>query len=374
MKSGSIAVNSNSAMHVAAVYACIRILSGSVANVPLHVKRRDKTGARYDAPDTALWKLLRGRPNQFQTARQFRRAMQVDVLSEYGNGYAVITRGTRGEPIQLIRLNPARVTVKQNRDLTKVFEYHDENGAFHRYQQDEIFHLFGLSLDGISGVGPIKYAREAIGDSLALAQHGSTVFRNGARVSGVLETDKVIGQEGISALKESLEAFRAGGDNEGKDLVLEDGLKYKAMAMSSQDLQWIEARSFGRADIAMFYGVPPHMLGVTEKSTSWGAGIEEQTLGFLAYTLEDHLTMWEDAIEAHLTNPDDGIYARFNRAALIRSDTGRRKEFYTGMVQWGLMSPNEVRALEDMNPREGGDIYYQPPNTAGEPQKMEPRK
>ena len=361
-------VNSKTAMQVAAVYACIRIISGAVTNAPLHIKRR-VGDRREDASDLALWRLLRKRPNRFQTARQFRRAMQVDVLGEWGNGYAHITKNMKGEPIQLLRLDPSMVDIKQNPDQSKVFEFRRKDGQTITYQQDEIFHLFGLTLDGVQGIGPIRYARETIGDSITLAQHGSTVFKNGARVSGVFETDKTIGQEGVADLKESMRQFRAGGENEGKDMVLEDGLKYKAMALSAQDAQWMEARAFGRTDIGMFYGVPPHMLGVTEKATSWGSGIEEQSLGFAVYSLEDHLTMWEDAIDAHLTAGDDDVYARFNRAAMIRSDTGKRKEFYAGMMQWGVMSPNEVRALEDMNPRAGGDVYYDPPNTAGTPAK-----
>jgi len=297
-------VNSGTAMQVGAVFACVRIISGAVTNVPLHIKRRLENDVREDAPDTALRRLLRYRPNLHQTARQFRRVMQVDVLSEHGNAYAHITWGVKGEPIQLIRLDPARTVVKQKADLTKEFEFTGENGRKVVYGQKDILHLFGLTLDGIRGVGPIRYARETIGDSLTLARHGSTMFKNGARVSGVLETEKTLGLDGIENLKASLDTFRAGAENEGKDMILEDGLSYKTMALTSQDAQWMEARAFSRADIAMFYGVPPHMIGVTEKTTSWGSGIRgfKDFKGFVKSVLGSFKNMIAEMIAYALKN------------------------------------------------------------------------
>ncbi|WP_423208818.1 phage portal protein [Paracoccus yeei] len=138
---------------------------------------------------------------------------------------------------------------------------------------------------------------------------------------------------------------------------------------TAEDAQWIESRKFTRADIAMFFGVPPHMIGDTEKSTSWGTGIEQQSIGFVAYTLEDHLTTWEETIARDLIDPTrTDLYARFNRAALVKGDIKARWEAYVKGLQWGVWSPNEIRTLEDENPREGGDVYYPPPNmTASAP-------
>lgn len=118
----------------------------------------------------------------------------------------------------------------------------------------------------------------------------------------------------------------------------------------------------------MFFGVPPHMIGDTEKSTSWGTGIEQQSIGFVAYTLEDHLTTWEETIARDLVDPGrDDLYARFNRAALVKGDIKARWEAYVKGLQWGVWSPNEIRTLEDENPREGGDVYYPPPNMTAPP-------
>ena len=214
------------------------------------------------------------------------------------------------------------------------------------------------------GVSAITFARESIGESLAMTEHGGTMFRNGGRVSGVLTHPGQLGDEGYDNLKASLDDFRSNGEREGKELILEEGMTYTQMALSAVDAQWIESRKFSRSDIAMFFGVPPHMIGDTEKSTSWGTGLEQQTNGFVTYTEEDWLTTWEETVNRDLIE-DDAVYARFNRAALVRGDIKARWEAHVKSLQWGVQNANEVRALEDMNPREGGDEYYAPPNAAG---------
>ena len=360
VSSSGRAVTPDSAMRVAAVYACVRIISGAVATLPLHVKRRVDARTREDASDAPVWQLLRRRPNRWQTPAQFRRMLQAHLLLR-GNAYAMIVR-SRGSVQALIPLHPDRVEVAQGDDLALSFLYSRPDGRRLRLRQDEVMHLVGLTLDGVRGVSPIAYARETIGLALAMEDHGATTFRNGARVSGVLKHPQRLGPEAVANLKAGLEAFRAGGDQEGKNLILEEGMDYARIAMTAEDAQWIESRKFSRSDIAMFFGVPPHMIGDTEKSTSWGTGIEQQSIGFVAYTLEDHLTMWEETIDRDLIGADDLLYARFNRAALVKGDIKARWEAYVKGLQWGVWSPNEIRALEDQNPRDGGDVYYPPPN------------
>ncbi|HEV7283309.1 MAG TPA: phage portal protein, partial [Kaistia sp.] len=321
---------------------------------------------REDASDAPLWKVLRRKPNRWQTPSQFRRMMQAHLLL-HGNAYAMIVR-SRGLVLELVPLHPGRVEVKQADDLSLTYVYTRKDGRRVPLKQSEVFHLVGLTLDGVHGVSPITYARETIGLSLAMEDHGATTFRNGAKVSGILKHPGKLGDAGIQRLRDSLEDFRSGGEKEGKSLILEEGMDYTRMAMTAEDAQWIESRKFSRTDIAMFFGVPPHMIGDTEKSTSWGTGIEQQSIGFVAYTLEDHLTTWEEAVNRDLVGEADGdVYARFNRAALVKGDIKARWEAYVKGLQWGVHSPDEVRALEDLNPRADGKggVYYDPPNTAG---------
>jgi HK97 family phage portal protein len=361
-----VQVSPETAMRTATVYACVRIIAGTVATMPLHIKRRVSPQVREEADDEPVAQLLRRQPNDWQTPSTFRRMMQTHLCLR-GNAYALII-SSLGRPISLVPLHPDRMEVKQADDFTVTYAYTRRDGRRVELRQTEVLHLVGLTLDGVRGVSPITYAREQIGLSQAQDRHGAATFKNGARISHVLKHPAKLGKEGIENLRSSLDAFRSGGENEGKDLILEEAMEIAPMAMTMEDAQWIESRKLSRSDILMFYGVPPHMVGDTEKSTSWGSGIEQQSIGFVTYTLEDHLTTWEEAINQRLiTAKRRDLYARFNRSSLIRADYKTRVAGYVQMVQWGLMSPDEVRALEDLNPRPDGlgSEFYDPPNTAG---------
>lgn len=364
--SSGMGVTPEVAMRVGAVYACVRIRSGVPATLPIGIKIRVDDRTRQDASDSKIARLLTRRPNGWQTPSQFKRMLQAHTMLR-GNGYAMIV-WSRGEPVDLIPMHPDRVKCDQLDDLSLQYTYTRRNGRRVILGQKEVFHLVGLTLDGVNGVSPLTYARETVGLALAQERAGASVFKNGARVSLVLKHPSKIGKEARENLRDSLDEYRSGGDLEGKALILEEGMDIGNLSLTAEDAQWIESRKFSRTDIAMFFGVPPHMIGDTEKSTSWGSGIEQQTQGFLTFTAEDDLTMWEETIARDLiADPTSAMYARFNRAALVKGDIRTRTAAYVSALQWGWMSPDEVRGLEDMNPREDGEggVYYDPPNTAG---------
>jgi len=369
-RSGSV-VTANSALKVATVYACVRLVAGAVATMPLHIKRRVDDKTREDASNTTLWRVLRRKPNRWQKPAVFRRMMQTHLMMR-GNAYAMIVR-SRGEVIELIPMHPDRVECKQQDDLSLQYKFQRKNGKTVTLEQSDVFHLIGLTLDGVHGVSPITFARETIGLAMSMEDHGANVFRNGAQVSSVLKHPGKLGPEGQGVLRASLEDFRSGGANEAKTMILEEGMDYAPIAMTAQDAQWIESRKLSRSEIAMFFGVPPSMIGDnTGSDSNWGTGLEQKSNGFVAYGLEDHLTMWEEAIAFDLiADNEPDLYARFNRSALARGDIKTRTEAMTKRLQWGVTSPDEERALEDWNPRPDGDggIYYDPPNTAGGTEK-----
>ncbi|WP_298698200.1 phage portal protein [uncultured Brevundimonas sp.] len=373
LSGAGVAVTATTALRVGAVYACVRIICGGVANLPLHVKRRVDARMREDASDHALWSVLRRKPNAWQTPSLFRRQMQACLLLR-GNAYAQVVR-SMGRVVALNPLHPDRMEVTQNDDLTLRYTYTRKDGGRVQLAQEDVFHLVGMTLDGIKGVSVISYARETIGLALAQEHHGATTFKNGARPSGSITHKGKLGPEGVTNLRDSLDAFRAGGENEGKFLILEEDMTVNALSMTAEDAQWIESRKFSRADIAMFFGVPPHMIGDTEKSTSWGTGIEQQSIGFVTWTMEDHLTAWEEGINLRLVGDDEpDIYARFNRAALVRGDLKARWQAYQIGRQMEVLSANDVRALEDMNPVDGGDTYRNPAINVTETIGDEPEK
>ena len=357
-------VTPDTSMRVAAVYRCVSIISGAVATLPIDIIRKVDERTREVASGNPVSRIFSRKPNGWQKPAMFRRMMQAHLLLR-GNAYALIVR-SRGRVMQLIPLHPDRVKPRQNDDLTVEYCYTRKDGRRIVLKQNEVFHLVGLTLDGVNGVSAITYARETIGLSLAMESHGATTFRNGARPSTVLKHPGKLGPEGVENLRSSLDEFRAGGEKEGRALILEEGMDASPLAMTAEDAQWIESRKFSRSDIAIFFGVPPHMIGDTEKSTSWGTGIEQQSIGFVTWTLEDHLTMWEEAITVDLLDEDD-LRAKFNRSALVKGDIKARWEAYVKALQWGVFCPDDVLELEDRNPRADGlgGKFYDPPNTAG---------
>lgn len=362
--SAGVPVTPDSAMRVATVNACVRIISGAVATLPLDIVRRVDERTREDASDSPIGRLFARRPNGWMKPAMFRRMMQTHVLLR-GNAYALKVRDSRRNVTALIPLHPDRMRVEQREDLGLVYHYRRKNSGEVALAQRDVFHLIGLTLDGVTGVSALTYARETIGLALAMQRHGASTFRNGAQPGSVLTAKGKIGKEGIENLRQSLEIYR-GAENAGKSLILEEDMSFARIGMSAVDAQFVETIGATRTDIAMFFGVPPHMLGDTSKSTSWGTGIEQQSIGFVTWTLEDHLTMWEEAINVDLLD-DDQLRAKFNRSALVKGDIKARWDAYVKALQWGVLCPDDVLALEDRNPRADGQggKFYEPPNTAG---------
>lgn len=363
-----VSVGVDGALRIAAAWRCVNIIAGAMASMPLDLYRRVSEKERRVADDHPLREVLTRRPNGWQTPSEFRRMLQAQVLLR-GNGYGLkIT--SRGRVLEIWPLH-LPVRPRQLADMSIVYDVTRRDGSTTTLPASDIFHLRGLSLDGINGLGVLQHAREAMGLALQSERSAGKMFAQGYIAKPILQmpAGHSLSDEAYARLKQSLDEEQAGAENAGKMLLLEEGLAANALGMSAADAQFLEARKFQRSDIAMFFGVPPHMIGDVEKTTSWGTGIDAQGIGFVTYTLGDWIITWEEAIARDLigsAQADRTLYAKFETKGLMRGDLKARGEYQVRMMQWGVMSPNEVRALEDMNPRVGGDIYYDPPNTAGD--------
>lgn len=358
-------VNDSTAMKVAVFWRASQIISGAVAGVATDIVRRVSEKERLPAVGHPLRRVMTVKPNQWQTPHEFKRLMQMHLLLR-GNAYAlkVMAGGTL---LALIPMRPDRVIAEQLDSGKMQYRYTRNNGSLETLRQDQVLHLRGISLDGVTGLSPIRFMRESVGLAVSGELAAGSMMKNGQLTPGYLTHPTTLGAQGIVNLKESLKEYRNGGDNAGNWLILEEGMEAKALSLSAEDMQFIGMREFQRYDIAMFMGVPPPLLGIPNTTSNFGTGVEQQSIGFVTYNLNDWFKIWEEAIKRDCIPEGewDTHDFRFYTQSLMRGDTKTRWETYVKAMQWGVKSPNEIRAMEDDNPRQNGDIYYDPPNMAG---------
>lgn len=349
-------ISETNAIRSTAVYACVSIIAQSISTLPLMIYRRDGD-AREVATDNPVYAILHDRPNTFMTSVVFRELLATHVLLT-GNAYAVIGRNGGNQAVDLVPVDPRSVTIERKNGRF-IYKIQLNEGGTETVDQSDVLHIKGVSFDGIKGVSPITaVAKQAIGLGLATEEHGARMFSNAAKPGGVLETDKQLSNEGFKRLKESFAAQYSGLENVGKTPLLEEGVKFKSVTINAQDAQYLETRRFQVAEIARVFRVPPHMIGEQEKNTSWGSGIEQQSIGFVTYTLRSWLTKFEQEYNAKLLTPAKGrseYYAEHNVDGLLRGDSKTRAETLKSYVQGGIITPNEARAKLGFPPKEGGD-------------------
>jgi HK97 family phage portal protein len=266
--------------------------------------------------------------------------------------------------MELLPLHPDTVSVRQLNDWELEYLVTLKEGRQIRCGRGDVFHVRYRSLNGFTGLSPIAYQRETIGLSIAARDHGALVFSNDARPSGVLTHPKALKEEGVKNVKASWDAAY-GGDNVGRVAILEEGMTFTTVSMTNSDAQYLETRKFQVEDIARIFGVPLFMIQSTEKTTSWGSGIEQMSMGYVRYTLLPWARRWEQAIKRDIVAEERGgeeLEMRFNLEGLQRGDLRSRFQSYREGINMGVYSPNEVRELEGLNPREGGDVWLTPMN------------
>jgi HK97 family phage portal protein len=357
------------AMQHAAVFSCVRVLAESAGQLPMHLlKLGDDFKSRTRAVDHPLYDVLHAAPNAFMTAQEFVE-LQVVHLALRGNFYAY-KNVVRGDVRELLPFNPAAVAPKLTEDGGDVvYEVQYPNGKTDVLDSSEVYHVKLFSLDGVIGLSPINQNREAIGHGIAAEQHGARLFSNGAVPGGVLSTPQVLKKDSHQRIKDSWNEIHQGVDNAHKVAILEAGVQWTKTGLTAEEAQFLETRKFSRSEIAGIFRVPPHKIGDLERSTN--NNIEHQELEFYQGGLVPYLTRIEARVRFSLLKPSDRAhyFAKFMVNGLLRADMASRSRWYDSMVRNGAMSPNEIREFEDMNPRDGGDIYLTPSNMSinGEP-------
>lgn len=357
-------VNERTALQTTAVYACVRILSETIASLPLHVYRYTEGGKTKDT-EHALYTILHDEPNPDMTSFVFRETLMSHLLI-WGNAYSQILRDRSGQVIGLYPLLPDQMSVHRSEKgkLYYVYNrYEEDNPNFQEkgsivLSQEEVLHIPGLGFDGLIGYSPIALAKNAVGMTLACEEYGASFFSNGANPGGVLEHPGILKDPG--KVRDSWNAVYQGTRNAHKVAVLEEGMSYKQIGIPPEEAQFLETRKFQINEIARLFRIPPHMVGDLEKSSF--SNIEQQSLEFVKYTLDPWVVRFEQALKKSLLLPEEKKthFIKFNVDGLLRGDYQSRMNGYAIGRQNGWLSTNDIRKLEELNPipsEEGGDLY-----------------
>ncbi len=363
--SAGATVTSDTALRVGALRACVTLLAESVAQLPCELYRRTDDGGRERASDHPVYDLLHSQPNQKDSSFEYFEQGQ-GALGLEGNHYSLIERDGRGYPSELIPINPKKVQVLKGQDGLPYYHLTEINEVVSMRQ---IHHVKSFSLDGFVGVSPIASNADSIGLAMSTEEHAAAVFERGATMSGVIErpSDKpaIKDQAAVDRLLDKFAERHGGLRNAFSVALLQEGMSYKQLSMDNEKAQLLESRRFSVEEICRLYKIPLHMVQLNDKSTSWGSGIESMSLGYVIYTLLPWLKRWEAAMRRDLLLPSErrDLYIEFNVSGLLRGDQKSRYEAYAIGRQWGWLSVNDIRRLENMPPiAGGGDRYLTPLN------------
>lgn len=362
--SSGIRVSPDGALRLSAVYACVRILSETMASLPLVLYRNRADGGKDRVTDHWLHDLLCRRPNRYQNPFEWREMLQ-GHLALRGNAYNQIITNPRGEIVELIPIHPDRIRVEILKSGEYRYRVTDRVGEETVLPRGQVWHLRGLSSDGLMGMSPIELARESLGMALAAQDYGARFFANDAKPTGgwIEFPGSFKDAEAKKVFRESYQQAQSGA-NRGKVLVLENGMKFHEVGVTNKDAQFLELRKFQITDIARLFRVPPHMIADLDRATF--SNIEQQSLEFVMHTMTPWAERWEASIESELLLDGDDIEIEFDFANLMRGDAASRSAYYQSGIQNGWLTRNEARIAENLNPIDGLDEPLRPLNMVEE--------
>ncbi len=356
-----VTVNNSEAVRYIPVFASANLIADAISTMPLSANIRASDDSRVPAPRQPIW--LDPMPNpETYIGDMVHRALESLLIG--GEAHILITARDRLErPAELWTLSPQ--DMRPDRSTGELmWEWRGDSSRLlrpftARRPDGDLITIKGWQGPGDRGLNPIEVARQSIGLGLALEKYGATFFANGATPAGVLSFPNQLKDDDVKLIKQEWGRHHSGTDKAHKVGILSGGATWNGVSMDNDTAQFIDSRKMQRNEIAMLYRVPPHLVSDVERSTSWGTGIAEQNLGFLTYTLLPWIRRLETALTATLAK---GEFLRFNFDGLLRADQKARYEAYAKGRQFGWLSTNDIRRLEDMPPIEGGDVYLQPVN------------
>lgn len=352
--SSGITVNTEKALRLSAVWSCVRLISEAIGCLPLQLYRAQGDGGRVIARDHGLYFILHNSPNAEMTAARFWQVVVTAMLLE-GNAYCEIVRG-RGGVVGLNFLPPTRMRLEETDAGRLRYFFTSGKGAEREVVRENMLHIPAFSRDGRIGLSAIRNGIEVLGSAMAAELAANATFKNGMMPTIFFKVDHKLNP----AQREEFREYtikQAGAANAGKSPVLEMGMSAEAISINPTDAQLLESRGFSIEEICRWFGVPPWMVGHTDKGSNWGTGLEQQMLAFMTHCLNPITIQIEQSLNKALLSPVDRInlYAEFNLEGFLRADSAARAAFYSQMTQNGIYSRNECRRRENLPAVEGGD-------------------
>lgn len=363
-----VQINQQTALNAAAVMACVSMLAEDVAKLPVGLFRTAPDGSRERVTDHWLNDLLE-EPNEWQDWMEFAEMLQCGLVMR-GNGYAVIIRNARAIPTKLVPINPDRVALWEAQDGSLF--YRVTPFGLHEMAQlknepllipfDDMLHIRGFSINGLMGASRIALAKEAIGLVISQERQAAQWMGSGAKPSGVLSTDQKLTKESVDRLSKQWREMHAGLQNSGKTAILEAGLKWTPLDMTSQDLEFISSRQFQLQEIARIFRIPPHKIGELSRSTN--NNITQQSQEYVNDTISSYTARWKRKFRKTFALRQDDLFIDFDLTDIIRGDIVARYNAYRTGIMSMFLTPNEARIDDGRNPIAGGDKLYYPANMA----------
>lgn len=357
-----INIDQDTALKYTAVFACNKVLAEAFVNTPAMLYRKKPNGEREIANDLAIYDILHNSPNDEMAPFNFKEACMTSLNL---NGNAVCERlvDTQGNLVGLYPYNYNNVEIKRDPDTQKLIYIITMGTNKKTLTRDQVLHVPNMSLNGIIGLSPISYAASAIRLGICYEQFGVNFYQNGANSSGAFKHPGALSEEAFNRLKKELKKNYTELNYTGTPMILEDGLEFQQFSINPADEQLLESKSFQIEDICRIYRVPQHLIQMLGHSTF--SNIEQQSLEFVMYTMLPWFNRWEDNINMQLLTPAQrkaGYYIEFKVDVLLRGDIASRATYYAQGRQWGWLSVNDIRRLENMPAIPNGDIYLQPLN------------
>lgn len=368
--SAGVQVTAETAMRVATVYACVSLLAGTIATLPFAIFERDGDTRRRAKHE--YWWLLNEQPHEHWTAAAAWEYL-ISAKLFYGDGFARLLRPgfASARIIGWEPMHPLRVQPFRSIEGELFYHYSPPYGAAMVLDPADVIHLPSLGFDGLCSPSPITYAaREAVGTALAADAYTGKFFSGGATFDYALKTPANLKNEQLVDLRASLLARVAGGRT---PLILSGGLEPAQLSVNSKDAEIMATRLFGVEELCRIFGVPPHMVGHTDKTTSWGSGIEQQGIGFVRYTLQRHLTPIAQEFNRKLWPSRERFFVEHVTDALQRGDLKSRYEAHRIALghagEMPFLTTDEIRRIENMPPdpslkRNEGSANAQPTDPA----------